>query len=163
MSGRSGRSAAGRVWLASADDRDAVTRLMAEFRDWQGRDSPSDGELARSVARLLGDPGAEYVLAARPDDSAAGVCQLRYRYGLWHSAEDCWLEDLFVSSGARGGGFGRALVEAAIERSRRRGCRRIELDADSDNDAALALYGRFGFSAVTPSGATRLMMRLRLE
>lgn len=159
------RAAAGRVWVASEAEVEEVARLMGEFRDWQGRERPGDAELAASVERLLGDPGAEFLLAAGGGagaGSAAAVCQLRYRYGLWHSAEDCWLEDLFVSAAARGGGMGRALVEAAVERARRRGCRRIELDADSDNEAAIALYRSFGFSARTASGATRLMLRLPL-
>ena len=151
----------GEVRLAEPDDAALVAGLMAEFRDWQGRTEPSDAALHQAVKRLIADPGAEYLLATAGGEPA-GVCQLRYRYGVWYAAEDCWLEDLFVRERARGRGLGQALVEAAVERARRRGCLRIELDADSDNDAALALYGRLGFSAETASGAKRLMLRLAL-
>lgn len=152
-----------RVWIAGPGDALAVARLMAEFRDWMGRSHPSNDELRAGVRRLIEDPGAEYLVASIDDGGeAVAVCQLRYRYGLWHSAEDCWLEDLFVSEPVRGGGAGRALVGAAVEQARRRGCRRIELDADSDNRAALGLYESFGFSAATASGARRLMLRLFL-
>jgi GNAT superfamily N-acetyltransferase len=137
---------------------------MAEFRDWQGRDAPAHADLRRGVDRLIADPATEYLLGAsdagrRPE----GVCQLRFRYGLWHSAEDCWLEDLFVTDSARDRGVGRALVEAAIDRARGRGCRRVDLDAASDNQAALALYGRLGFSAETRSGGRLLLLRRRLD
>lgn len=149
-----------RTWRAGADEAPVVAALMVEFRDWQGRDEPSDGAIAHSVARLIGEPGTEYLLgAAEPGGEPAGVCQLRYRYGLWHSAEDCWLEDLFVRHSARRAGLGRALVEGAVERAARRGCRRIELDAHSDNAAALALYRGLGFSARTAGGARRLLLR----
>ncbi len=136
---------------------------MAEFRDWLGREAPGDGDLRDSVDRLVAEPDTEYLLGVGPGASGVeGVCQLRYRYGLWHSAEDCWLEDLFVRRSARGAGLGRALVEAAVERARARGCGRVDLDAASDNHAALALYERVGFSAETASGARLLLLRLRL-
>lgn len=153
----------GPVWVAGAREAPVVASLMAEFRDWHGRDRPSDAALRQGVERLIGEPATEYLLGALVDGGeAVGVCQLRFRYGLWHSADDCWLEDLFVREAGRGAGLGRALGEAAIERALRRGCRRIDLDVDSDNEQALALYGRLGFSGATPSGARRLMLRRAL-
>ncbi len=81
-----------------------------------------------------------------------GVAQIRFRWSVWASAEDCWLEDLFVRDDARRTGLGRALVEACCDRARERGCKRIELDTNEDNAAALALYQACGFS-VDPKGA----------
>ena len=46
---------------------------------------------------------------------------------------------------ARRTGLGRALVDAAVERARERGCKRIELDVNEDNAPALALYAACGF------------------
>src|SRR4051812_3020149 len=145
------------IRLATDADAPAVTALMAGFRDWWGRREPGDASIERSVRRLLADPATEFLLAG--DD---GVCQLRYRYGLWHAAEDCWLEDLFVRADARGRGLGRALSEAAIERARKRGCARIALDANEAN-AAAGLYEGLGFSALQdPPGGRALYMTLRL-
>ena len=61
------------------------------------------------------------------------MCQIRFRWSVWKTAEDCWLEDLYVREAARRGGLGRALVEAAVARAQARGCRRIELDVNEDN------------------------------
>ena len=146
------------VRLATSSDAELVARLLGEFRDWWGYDGPSDQSLARSVPRLLADPGTEFLLAG--DD---GVCQLRYRFGVWLESEDCDLEDLFVSERARGSGLGRALVEAAIERARARGCGRIQLDTNEGNREARALYESLGFSAwaETPGG-NNLLYRRRL-
>ena len=133
---------------------------MIGFRDWWGREQPSDASFEAGVRRLLADPNTEFLLGGEP---AAGVCQLRYRYGLWHDGEDCWLEDLFVEETARGSGLGRALVEAAIGRARERGCARVELDVNEANPAALALYESLGFESWSdPPGGRSLLMRRRL-
>ena len=110
-------------------------------------------------------PHTEYLLGAPHDDAPpAGVAQLRYRYGLWRAGHDCLIEDLYVEPHARRSGLGRALVAHALERARERGCRRAELDVNERNDAALALYARFGFSAAeNPYGGRDLYMRLHLE
>jgi GNAT superfamily N-acetyltransferase len=60
--------------------------------------------------------------------------------------------------------LGRALLDATLERARARGCRRIELDVNERNDAALRLYSSFGFSATAnPYGARDLYMRLHVD
>lgn len=134
-----------RVWLASASEAGPVAGLLAGFRSHWGKDEPSDESMLASVERIMAEDGGDYLLAAVDDGEAIGVCQLRYRRSVWTAAFDCWLEDLFVREAARGRGVGRALVEAAFERARERGCGRIELDVNEDNAAALALYRACGF------------------
>lgn len=151
-----------RVRPATSADAPTVTGLVGEFRDWWGYDGPSDESLGRSVPRLLADENTDFLLDESVGE-AAGFCQLRYRYGLWLESEDCLLEDLFVRERARGSGLGRALVEAALERARARGCGRVELDTNEGNAAALALYESLGFSAWADTpGGNNLLMRLRL-
>jgi ribosomal protein S18 acetylase RimI-like enzyme len=153
------------AWIAQPHEADAVARLMLAFRDHLRLERPGDEEGRASIARLLADPETEFVLAAsEPGAAAAGVAQLRYRYGFWRSGGDCLLEDLYVDAGARGTGLGRALVQASLDRARERGCRRAELDVNESNTAALALYESFGFSAAAnPYGARDLYMRVHLE
>jgi ribosomal protein S18 acetylase RimI-like enzyme len=150
-----------RVWKASTRDVEAVASLIAAFRSWWGKDEPTLEEIHATTAVLLDDPNTEFLLAASGDGAAAaGVCQLRYRLSVWTGAEDCWLEDLFVDDGARGTGLGRALVEAAFERARQRGCRRIELDVNEQNTAAIAFYESLGFTTEPkPPGRTLFVSR----
>ena len=110
-------------------------------------------------------PDVEYLLAAAAGaspDEPGGVCQLRYRYGVWTAREDCWLEDLFVREQDRRAGLGEALVAAAIERARARGCGRIELDVSESNRAAWALYERMGLSPGYKPPAPNVLMGLKL-
>ena len=153
------------VWLADAHDAETVARLMVGFRDHLGESWPSDNAFLAGVERLLEDRDTEFLLGSpHADAPPAGVVQLRYRYGLWRAGFDCLVEDVFVEEAARGAGLGRALVSAAIDRARERGCRRMELDTNERNAAAIALYESLGFSATDNSyGARDIYMRLHLD
>jgi ribosomal protein S18 acetylase RimI-like enzyme len=153
-----------RIWLATPDEAADVARLMIAFRNWQERDWPDDASFARGVERLLADPNTAYLLGAVEDGGRpAGVCQLRFRFSLWWDAPDCLLEDLFVEGAARRHGLGEALVRAAAEHARERGCRRVELDANEANEPAVALYERLGFSSYAEFfGGHNRFMRLYL-
>ena len=139
-----------------------MARLLIGFRDHMGRSEPAPESIRASVQRLLDRDEAEFLLGAPADGApAAGVAQLRFRWGIWWEAEDCWLEDLFVEAHARGSGLGRALVETTLERARERGCRRVELDVNTENPPALALYRSLGFET-GKTGGQDLLMRRRL-
>lgn len=154
-----------RLWVAAPDEADAVAALLGAFRDWWGYSEPSDAALRASVERLTGDPAAEFLLAAAGAGSAAdGVVQLRFRHSVWTGSDDAWLEDVYVRDAVRGTGLGRALTEFAIERARARGCRRIQLDVNTGNAPAHALYRSLGFeSYADPPGGETLMMGMRLQ
>jgi GNAT superfamily N-acetyltransferase len=150
-----------RVWVARDDQADAVAGLLAGFRDWWGYGAPDDEAIRRTVRELVGDARTDFLLAAAHRDAKpAGVCQLRYRLSVWTGVEDCWLEDLFVRSDAQRAGLGRALVEAAVDRARARGCRRMELDVNERNSGALDFYRALDFTTEPkPPGRTLFLAR----
>lgn len=153
-----------RAWRADLEEVEAVARLLVEFRDWMERDWPSENAFLAGVERLIERQDTEFLLATAHDDAPpSGVCQLRFRYGLWLAAEDSWLEDLYVREDARRRGVASALVEAAIERAKARGCRRVELDVSESNPAAWALYEAHGFSADYKPPGRNVLMGRRLE
>jgi GNAT superfamily N-acetyltransferase len=151
------------VWRAEPHEAEAVAALLVAFRDHDGRDWPSDNAFLAGVERLIEDPSTEYLLGAPKEDTpAVGVAQLRYRWSVWRASEDCTLEDVYVAADARGGGLGRALLAAAVECARARGCRRIELHTAERNEAAVALYRSAGFSDEASGGGRALLLRLGL-
>jgi ribosomal protein S18 acetylase RimI-like enzyme len=148
------------VRLAGPADAPVVARLLTEFRDHVGRDWPPEESIRAGVERLIVRDDTEYLLGGDPPE---GIVQLRYRYGVWWDADDCHVEDVFVRGEARGRGLGRALVTAAIERARERGCRRMELDTAEENAPALALYRSLGFfSGGDEPGRLAVFMRRRI-
>jgi GNAT superfamily N-acetyltransferase len=135
--------------IAAAGDAEVVAGLMAAFRDHYGDPAPSSEEILSVVTELLADPQTEFLITGDPP---TGVAQMRYRLSVWTGTEDAWLEDLFVVEQARGTGAGRALAEACIERARDRGCGRIQLDTNEDNEPALRLYKSLGFTTSKREG-----------
>ena len=148
-----------RIWRAAPDEAPTVAALLGGFRDHLGYDQPDDASLLASVERIIVRDDAEYLLAG--EDEPVAVAQVRYRWSVWWSAEDCWLEDLYVRPEARGTGLGRALVLEVIDRATARGCRRVELDVNSENPAAIALYRSLGFDT-GKTGGQDIFMRRRL-
>lgn len=153
------------TWIAKPHEASHVIRLLIAFRNHNGYDWPPDETFVTNVERLLADEQTEFLLASATDGAEpAGVAQLRFRWGVWRNGGDCLLEDLYVSEEARGAGLGRALVEFATERALARDCTRMELDANEENEAALALYRSFGFSERAEPDAPRdLYMRRHLD
>jgi GNAT superfamily N-acetyltransferase len=99
--------------------------------------APSDeGEIL--VARAEGGDGGE-------DSGAEAGAILGYTCLYWHyssldASDTVLLNDLYVSEDARGRGVGRALIEAAAEVARRRGCSVLEWSTAPDNHTAQRLY-----------------------
>ena len=52
----------------------------------------------------------------------------------------CYLQDLFTEEAARGGGVGRALIEAVYERARAAGLKRVYWQTHETNATAMRLY-----------------------
>jgi ribosomal protein S18 acetylase RimI-like enzyme len=140
-----------RAWKAGPHEAAIVARLLVAFRDHLGYSWPSDNAFLAGVERLLDDRDTDFLLAAADDDAApSGVAQLRYRMGIWRAGRDCLVEDVFVDESARGQGVARALLDLATARALERGCRRMELDVNEANTAALALYESYGFTSGSP-------------
>ena len=73
--------------------------------------------------------------------------------------DELWvLRDLYVATGHRGQGVGRALVTRVRDDARAAGVPRIALQTETDNDAARALYQSLGF--IAPEGVVALSLAL---
>jgi ribosomal protein S18 acetylase RimI-like enzyme len=95
------------------------------------------------MRELLPD-GEPAVLLADPGPS--GLAVLRFRPGIYSSAPECYLAELYVVPDDRGRGIGRALMEAALDLARTRGAEYIDLGTSEADVAARALYESLGFS-----------------
>ncbi|NIF29191.1 GNAT family N-acetyltransferase [Pantoea sp. Tr-811] len=91
------------------------------------------------------------VLRFYPGLSGAGVIRRLLRSVAGHpkpSADALFIYNLVVAPEARGKGLGRRLLHMALESARAGGQRRVELDVEAGNTAAISLYHAQGFKAM---------------
>ena len=74
-----------------------------------------------------------------------GIAVLRLRRAIFDHGLTAYLEELYVAPDRRGEGLGTAILEAVLERSRKRGAAWIEVSTSEDDAGARRLYERFGF------------------
>ena len=131
------------VRRATADDAEAVGRLLDDFNREFDEPTPGPEALAERVRELLaaGDT-VVLVSGAGPD----GLAVLRFRLSIWTEGLECYLAELYVVPERRGPGLGRTLMEEAMEVARARGADYMDLGTSEDDVAARALYESLGFS-----------------
>jgi ribosomal protein S18 acetylase RimI-like enzyme len=95
-----------------------------------------------AVEELLNSP-ATTVFIARNDDRIVGSLTLVI-FPI-PTGVRAWIEDVVVDESARGAGVGEALTNAAVEESRRRHVRSIDLTTRPSRESANRLYARLGF------------------
>ena len=147
------------IRLATADDIDCLISLIIGFRDLGDDKFPTEDSLRRDLPRLIADDNAEFFLAVSPGGESLGFLQQRYRFTLWLSGPEAYIEDLFVVEQARRMGIGRRLVELAVDRATARGCPLMSLDTTERNEQAIRLYERLDFSLRSPRGLRLLLRR----
>ena len=146
---------------ATSEDATGVARLLHDFNTEYDDPTPAVPVLAERVGELLADEAIVVLLAGAPP---AGLALFRIRPSLWSSAEDVYLEELYVIPRQRGHGIGRALLEAAIEAARKAGADHFELTTGETDTAARKLYESFNLTnrEGAPDGPRMLYYELDL-
>jgi GNAT superfamily N-acetyltransferase len=95
---------------------------------------------------------------ARVDAEPAGICLVALCPASLTLGEFWMIRDLFVDPSRRRAGVARALLDTVRAAAERRGARRLTLQTEDDNEAALRLYEQYGFVPV--SGMRHLTLAL---
>jgi GNAT superfamily N-acetyltransferase len=137
-----------RVTLATTPDALALAgRLLHEFNTAYDDPSPGAEALAVRLADLVVRGDTDVLLG-----DEHGVAVVRYRPSLWSEADEAYLAELWVDPSVRRTGLGRALLRAALERARGRGCDLLDLATSEDDPEARALYESEGLHATEGVG-----------
>jgi GNAT superfamily N-acetyltransferase len=131
---------------AIRSDVDAVTQLVAGFRDFLQRSEPANDELRASVIKWLGSEDTEVSIALL-NGVAVGYATTLYQYSLWANGINATISDLFVMESVRKSGAGRRLIEHALEVAARRGARAANLSTNEMNTASTRIYESLGFNS----------------
>ena len=114
--------------------------------------------LEAGVRGALADERSARILLAWQDERPVGVAYLSFGWVLDRGGLIMFLEELYVVPELRGHGVGSALLQAALEAARARGCRTAELEVEGSHARAENLYARAGFKRLD---RVHLMLPLR--
>ena len=128
----------------TATDRDAWEPL------WRGYLEFYEAKLAPEVtettwSRLMRDGEDPIGLCAIDGRGRlVGIVHYLFHRSCWSEGDYCYLQDLFVAPDLRGGGVGRALIEAVYAAADQRGASQDNWLTQHFNDTARRLYDRIG-------------------
>lgn len=128
---------------AAVHDLDALVPLFDAYRRFYGQ--PSDVAAARAFLAARFAHHESVLLMALRRGEPVGFVQLYPQFSSLRMARTYLLNDLFVVSGARRAGVGRALLEAAAAHARALGAASLSLSTALDNAPAQALYASLGW------------------
>jgi len=118
------------TWQKKLDERIG----MLQGQDWRARWRTRLAKIFATQVVLVGEvEGAPAAMASATIDQDTALA---------------FLDVLAVAPAFQGRGLGRAMLRAAMEHYRQRGCKYVNLDCLTDNDAGNALYQSEGFAEV---------------
>jgi GNAT superfamily N-acetyltransferase len=117
---------------------------------WDGYLSFYRSELDEKTTELTfrrlceGEQGMLGLVAVDADDQPIGLAHLVFHSSTWSTAGYCYLEDLYVEPGHRGGRLATAIFDAVYACAREHGAERVYWHTQQFNGPARSLYDTVG-------------------
>jgi GNAT superfamily N-acetyltransferase len=148
-----------RIRPARRVDLPMIVELLADDDLGRGREHPCEdlSPYADAFMDIDQDPRNE-IIVVEAEGAVIATLQLTFIPSLTHTGgERAQVEGVRVAAGSRSTGVGRQLLEWAISRAQRRGCKTVQLTTDKRRADARRFYEALGF------GATYEGMKLKLR
>jgi len=135
-----------RIEPITVEQFETLLPMIAEYQRFYEVETIDEERNRAFFARFI-DPSEEgSLIGAWDGDRLLGYACLYWHMSSLAAAETVLMNDLYVDAAARGGGVGRALIEAAAQIARSRGAHSLEWSTAPDNDTAQRLYDSTGAS-----------------
>jgi len=124
-------------------DYDGWRPLWDGYNAFYGRDSATalpEDVTAVLWARIFDPAEPVHALVAERDGRIVGIVHYLFHRSTTAIAMTCYLQDLFTAADARGGGIGRALIEAVYAAAKAAGAYRVYWQTHETNTVAMRLY-----------------------
>ncbi|WP_330114673.1 GNAT family N-acetyltransferase [Pseudomonas sp. JS3066] len=125
----------------SAADHAAWLPLWQGYQRFYKTEIPAE-TTAVTWQRFLDPAEPMHAALAWQDGKAVGLVHFIYHRSCWTVGDYCYLQDLYVAEGLRGGGIGRQLIEHVYAQARTTGVSRVHWLTHETNTDAMQLYDR---------------------
>lgn len=132
---------------ALAADVPVILELIRGLAEYEKLAPEVTATAARLRETLFPDDGsapAAHCVLAEVDGAAVGFALYFFNYSTFLARRGLYLEDLFVKTGYRGRGLGRALLLHLAQIANQRGCGRMEWAVLDWNQPAIDFYESLG-------------------
>jgi ribosomal protein S18 acetylase RimI-like enzyme len=124
------------------DELEAALPLIAGYQRFYEAE-PDDERNRAFFARFIGPSDQGLLLGAWVDGELVGFATLYWFHSSTSASDTVLMNDLFVAEGVRGGGVGRALIDACLAVTRERRAAHLEWYTAPDNRTAQRLYDSY--------------------
>ncbi len=138
-----------KIEVAVSSDIPSLCNLLDSLFTQELEFKPDREAQIRGLESVIENEEVGDILVARNNGEVIGMVNILYTVSTALGSRVGILEDMVVSGSERSLGVGSKLLETALEFAQEKGCKRITLLTDSDNDGAHRFYQRHGFSVST--------------
>jgi len=121
-----------------------LIRGLAAYEKLAHEVTATEARLRESLFPADGTAPSAHCILAEVDGVAVGFALYFFNYSTFLARPGLYLEDLFVKTGFRGRGLGRALLLHLAQIANQRGCGRMEWAVLDWNQPAIAFYESLG-------------------
>lgn len=107
---------------------------------------PDYAKQKAGLEQIINNPEIGEILVMKADGKVVGMVSLLYSISTALGGKVAILEDMVMDANFRRNGLGTELLNEAIAFAQKRGCLRLTLLTDFDNEAAIRFYQSAGFS-----------------
>ncbi len=142
---------------ATTEDAATLARLLRDFNTEFDTEIEPLPVVTDRFARIL-THDAVLALLATDGAAATGFALVSLRPVVWFDGPVATLDELYVVPGLRDRGIGTALLTAARELVRDRGCPEMHINVDEDDEDTRRFYETHGFVNIEPATGYRMLL-----
>ncbi len=130
---------------AVLEDIPNLCELLNYLFDQEEEFKPNDKIQSEGLKRIISQSDVGEIIVAQESTKIVGMVNILYTISTALGGRVAILEDMIVAPKVRGKGVGSKLVNFSLDLAKQKGCKRITLLTDHDNDGAHRFYERHGF------------------
>jgi GNAT superfamily N-acetyltransferase len=132
------------VRAAVPEDAATIVRFITELAIYERAEHEMKADESMIRDTLFGDHPHAHALIATKDNQPIGLAVYFFNYSTWLGHRGLYVEDVFVTSSARGQGAGLALMQALAAIAVDNGCPRFDWQVLDWNQPAIDFYDAIG-------------------